>query len=197
VDFSVQDQAGLIDLNAADEKLLAIGLQSIGVRSDQIAHLARAVLNFRGFSASANEKSDGVIGGPKSGPFESVVELSDFADLSDVPTETFRRSFTVHSGKASVVDASKPPHLLVPAESVVQDEVELPAAFTIEVVVKKEGNATGGYSGFLYKRFDESSVRTLRQERLVRSSRDTPVHESHCPDAIYSDLTRFLRRLEA
>ncbi|RUU14324.1 hypothetical protein EOD23_01395 [Mesorhizobium sp. USDA-HM6] len=107
----LQGHAGLIDLNAADHNLLALGFASLGLDADTSRDLSIAVEYFRSgasiFAAAAKAKVD-VAGGYKFARFESVAELQDFAPLRTVPLTDLYRTFTVNSRSGAFVPAEAP-----------------------------------------------------------------------------------------
>lgn len=101
------NHAGLIDLNSAQPELLAFGFRALGVSASNADDAAAAVAMFRATNVGPQDNSVAlpvmVAGGVKGGPFEAVVELSDFEAFAAIPARNFEDVFTVHS-KAGTLD---------------------------------------------------------------------------------------------
>lgn len=100
------NHAGLIDLNAAQEDLLALGFAALGLTPDMANRLAEGVQSFR----SANRMNNTFLGdsdnlpadGGKGAPFEAVAELLDFPVAGQVDLDALRTVFTVHAQTATI-----------------------------------------------------------------------------------------------
>lgn len=196
IDLRVQDQAGLIDLNAADEALLAVGLRSIGVPSGIDKETAKAIVSFRSYQAVGDDATILIIGGRKAGPFESVVELSDFEPLKSVEAADLHRVFTVQSRQPLVLVSRSPQSLaeLLQDETGNSDErqeIGDAKALAIEVSVRDRSTAIRGYAGFLVERSESSNKSFKRVEQLFEPAFITEVDQkADCPSWFHDDIAQ-------
>jgi general secretion pathway protein K len=101
----VQDEAGRIDLNLAQEELLIRLLISVGVAPDAARALVECILDWRepGIGkrlngAKANEYHDaGLSYGPRNGPFEAVEELRLVLGMTRPLFDLLAPALTVYS----------------------------------------------------------------------------------------------------
>jgi len=196
----LQDQSGLVDLNAADSALLAIGLRAIGVADATGDAVAEAIVSYRnsGFRVSDSPPSIAIEGGLKGGPFETVVELSDFEPLGDFEPATLHRAFTVHSGQGIVAASQAPPELAgllkrfpgTPGG----DTGGSAQAFAIEVTANDRVAAIKGYAGFLIQPSDPPNAPFRRVEQLFEPSFDTSGAQPgrNCPASLRNDIAALL-----
>lgn len=196
----VQDQSGLIDLNAAESALLAVGLDTLGIAQAARDTLAEAIVDYRNVASPPADRRQTVAieGGPKRGPFETVVELADFEPLKDVEPARLHRAFTVHSGLGIVAASLAPPDLagrLKRFSGTPGGDVGGSAqAFAVEITVS-EGRAGGrGYAGFLIQPSDAPDAPFRRVEQLLQ-----PGFEAggggpgrSCPASLRNDIAALL-----
>ncbi|MBD9624002.1 hypothetical protein IB279_13725 [Ensifer sp. ENS06] len=109
----VLDQSSLIDLNRATPELIALGLESLGLESLQAAETAQAMVSFRSFArdAHAGFRQTATSENMKHGPFESVVELHEFASLQPIPLDRLVRLFTLSNPTENLTNHSLFPDL--------------------------------------------------------------------------------------
>jgi general secretion pathway protein K len=109
-----QDQAGLIDLNAASADVLALGLESLGVGGDILTSLVNEVVRYRSVEARAADVSSASQprNGYKHALFEHVEELNDLMVTAGISSGTISDIFTVHSGTGTIDEAAAPDHIL-------------------------------------------------------------------------------------
>lgn len=159
IEVRVQDQRGLIDLNAGDEAMLEAGLRALGLNpSDAVAN-ARGIVAFR----SSEEEDQPLSGaddvairaGPKKAAFEALEELQDFEALAVKPLAELRRIFTIHAGQAQIVGPRMPdalaeilPRRPAPGFPFIVREAASAGTFRIEVSVRAS-DATLGYAGLM------------------------------------------------
>lgn len=101
-EIAIQDQAGLIDLNAASPALLEAALS--GIVADPAA-AAAAILDFRDaddepFRGGAEAEAYRLAAkpyGPKNGPFQSIAELDQVPGLEGEPAAALRSFVTVYA----------------------------------------------------------------------------------------------------
>lgn len=205
VGIRLQEQRGLIDLNAAGEELLGAGLRSLGVGSGEVEPVAHAIMRFRSFEPEQAQPGSrvAITGGRKAAPFESVVELSDLAPLRDVEPARLRRVFTVHSRRGTVLlgrtSAALAP-LLAQIEdgSVIGGEGEQSASpIAVEVTVRAGTNGIRGYSGFIVlpsgpPSFGFRRVETLIEPGFEDDDENAGINDFPCPASIQGDLALVL-----
>lgn len=197
IGMRLQDQKGLVDLNAADEAPLALGLQSIGIAQGAADAAAKLIISYRSYQPEASVRSGtGVVGGLKGGPFESVVELSDLAPLANLEPADFHRAFTVHSGQ-SVVTASRSParlaaFLKLPADAGTGG-ASLPS-FAVEVTVRDGTTAIKGYSGFVAEVSQPPNPPFRRVEPLFEASfgEQQDQFTLPCPASLQRDISQLI-----
>ncbi|MER9298044.1 general secretion pathway protein GspK [Mesorhizobium sp. M0621] len=172
-DVRVQDHGGLIDLNAADDNLLALGFASLGFEQQASQALAEAALRFRDnaklFAGKPGPRS--AVGSPqdKQAPFESVSELQEFAALASVPLQALHAAFTVNS-KRGTISADRAPNRLRAAlatgSSAALVQAAEASAYTIDVAVTRDGSGITGQAGFI---IEKSPVSDTAFRRVSRS----------------------------
>ncbi|MFK0693143.1 hypothetical protein ACFX5Q_34170 [Mesorhizobium sp. IMUNJ 23033] len=162
----IQDHNGLIDLNAADADLLALGFVSLGFDRGTAGDLAKAALRFRvnasAFAAQSDPATSSV--GPlesKGAPFESVSELKEFSGLGSKRLEDLYAVFTVHSKRGTTSLEHAPGRLraslVEPGTGAATTQVApIAPAFTVEVTARRNGSAIVGRSGFIIEMFPDS-----------------------------------------
>jgi general secretion pathway protein K len=101
--IAVQDQGGLIDLNAASAKLLSQLFQQAGLQENRAGELAAAIEDFRDSDNDAAEgvfepeTYDGKTYGPKNAPFNAVEEIDQLPGMTDQLYYALLPVLTVHS----------------------------------------------------------------------------------------------------
>lgn len=156
----VQDHGGLIDLNAADDRLLGLGFAALGFEQQKSDELAKVTIRFRDNTKLFADlpQSRSAAGPPedKQAPFESVSELQEFSALSSIPLRTLNGVFTVNS-KRGTISADRAPDRLRAAlaagssASVVQAVADA-SAYTVDVVVRRDGSGISGEAGFIIEK---------------------------------------------
>lgn len=193
--FTVQDQAGLIDLNAADTPTIAAGLQFLGVGQAIAADLSAAIVDYRSYAASSGDIKPGnvaVAGGLKRAPFKSVVELTDFAPLAQVEAARLHAAFTIHSGSGIVNRATAPATLNTFFSS-------LPTAsgrpnglrgVAIEAAVRNRTTAISGYAGYIVELSSRRRGGFRRVEQLLPGATTAQplAATSRCPAWLINDV---------
>jgi general secretion pathway protein K len=168
VEARVQDQRGLVDLNGADEALLAAGFAAIGLEVSAAERYARAAAAYR----EPAETAEAMIGpmpaealefdppdeslvadGFKRAPFEAVEELYDFRALQGMPLRRLVETFTLRGGGEVVAKFAPEPlaAALPPPEPGAEadaEAVEEEAAGPLRIdVFLRDGDGTLGYAG--------------------------------------------------
>lgn len=108
--ISVQDHAGLVDLNAASPELLRKLFMSAGVTPNEATRLANATVDFRdpddssrnGGAEAADYQRRGFEAGPKNGFFQTRWELDQVPGMTLDLMETLSERVTVHSRSEGV-----------------------------------------------------------------------------------------------
>lgn len=196
----VQDQSGLIDLNAADSALLAVGLGILGIPQATGDAVAEAIVDYRNFASPPADRPQTVAieGGPKRGPFETVVELADFEPLKHVEPARLHRVFTVHSGlgivAASLAPADLAGRLKRFSGNPGADAGGSAQAFAIEVTVAERLAGGRGYAGFLVQPSDPPNAPFRRVEQLLQPGFETGGGEPSrtCPASLRNDIAALL-----
>lgn len=171
-DVRVQDHDGLIDLNTADDQLLALGFASLGFEREMAQALAKAAIRFRDNATLFAGQPRSPVGPPqdKQAPFESVSELQEFSALASMPLQTLHAVFTVNS-KRGTIGADRAPNRLRAALAGASSAsvTEAPAdasAYTVDVVVRRDGSAITAEAGFIIER---SPLSPTAFQRVARS----------------------------
>ncbi|MER8583551.1 general secretion pathway protein GspK [Mesorhizobium sp. M1423] len=162
----VQDQSGLIDLNAADAHLLSLGFASLGFDRQTSEDLAEAAIQFRGstnaFAAQAEPATSVGPAQDKQAPFESVSELQEFSALASTPPHDLYDVFTVFSkrGTLSLDSASSRLRTVLAGASgsgasTTQGSI---GAFSVEVIARRDGSGIAGHAGFVSEKFPASAA---------------------------------------
>lgn len=172
-DVRVQDHGGLIDLNAADDRLLGLGFAALGFEQQASDELAKAAIRFRDsaklFAGLPQSRSAVRPPEDKQAPFESVSELQEFSALSSIQLQTLNAIFTVNS-KRGTISADRAPSRLRAAlaggssASVVEASADA-SAYTVDVVVRRDGSGITGEAGFII----EKSATGAAFSRVARS----------------------------
>nr|WP_257644307.1 general secretion pathway protein GspK [Luteimonas salinisoli] len=105
----IVDETGKVDLNAAEQPLLAALLRVVGADSAQAEALAGAILDWRdpddlgqplGAAEDPQYAAAGLPYGAKDAPFESIAELELVLGMPPERVAALRDHVTVHSGQA-------------------------------------------------------------------------------------------------
>jgi len=172
-DVRVQDHDGLIDLNAADDQLLALGFASLGFERERAQALAKAAIRFRDNATllAGQPQSRSPVGPPedKLAPFESVSELQEFSALASTPLQTLHAVFTVNSERGTI-SADRAPNRLRAAlagssSASVTEAAADASAYTVDVVVRRDESGITGEAGFIIKRSPVSPTAFRRVSR--------------------------------
>ncbi|UVK46530.1 general secretion pathway protein GspK [Mesorhizobium sp. AR07] len=159
-DVRVQDHGGLINLNAADDTLLALGFASLGFERQTAQALAKAAIRFRDsakpFAGKPQPRSPAGPPEDKQAPFESVSELQEFSALASMSLQDLHAVFTVNSER-STISADRAPNRLRAflargSSASVTEAAADASAYTVELVVRRDGAGITGEAGFIIKR---------------------------------------------
>jgi len=117
--IAVEDEAGKVDLNAADERLIAAALIAAESAADDAAGLAQRIIDYRdGDSdrrpqgAERAEYRDLGRGGPKNQPLELIEEIEQVPGIPAGLVDALRPYATVYSGQQSIDGNLASPRLL-------------------------------------------------------------------------------------
>jgi general secretion pathway protein K len=196
----IQDQAGLIDLNAADEKLLTVGLRALGLTASDNTAIAKEIINSRSYQplVQPGQPDVVIIGGRKAGPFESVIELSDIEFLDQFEPADLHRVFTVQSRQPFVLLSHSPRTL---AESLVGQQAGVEhrrdpgdiKALALEVTVEDRSSAIRGYAGYLIERSESAGRVYKRTEPLFEPAFHTDTDQKDdCPSSVRNQIASLL-----
>ncbi len=148
----VQDQRGLVDLNAAEEDLLVLALRSLGVSAPTAAESAKVILAYRtpGRDAAAEALSELTRDGLKGGAFAATEELHDLMALANVPAERLAATFTTVSGEVRVTGPRLPAGLAAvlprgptPLRPFVTADATITGPYAIEVFARGPDGTLG------------------------------------------------------
>lgn len=104
--IAVQDQAGLIDLNAAPRPLLEAAFSALGVGDADALTLAAEVVDYRdaddepepnGGAERSQYAARGLAHGPRNGPFASVDEIERLPSMTPERADRLRDAMTVYN----------------------------------------------------------------------------------------------------
>ncbi|NCT66780.1 MAG: general secretion pathway protein GspK [Rhodanobacteraceae bacterium] len=109
IEVRITDDSGKIDINAADETMLANLFTARGVPLDKAQALADAVLDWRdpddlarpNGAEIAEYKAAGLPYGPKNAPFDTVSELQQVLGMDYALYEQLEPSLTIYSGRGA------------------------------------------------------------------------------------------------
>lgn len=205
VTLSVQDHAGLIDLNASSADLLSLGLVSLGFSRQPAEELAKSIIAFRSApSAFATAPEPSAMGGPnqsKHAPFESVSELQEFPALAAVQLHDLQSIFTVNLKRGAITPAMAPKalrsllHDREDANS--HDQTNRNSAYTVEVRAGSDDSGVVGQVGFVIEPSPQSAV-GFRRASLVPPARESAAMTSAlttgCETLLGNSVTDALRR---
>ncbi len=209
VRIRLQDQHGLVDLNTASEAMLGAGLRALGANGEEVGQITQAIASFRSYEPEppGQGASIAITGGRKGAPFESVVELTDFAPLRDFELAHLRQVFTVHSRQGTVMLRQAPVALAsllaqVQDGSVVRSEADASSSsFAVEVTVRIRADGIRGYSGFIVQfsgppEFRFRKVEALAEPGFGSSSEEADPQGPPCPASIQRDVALVLAEPE-
>jgi general secretion pathway protein K len=107
--IAVEDEAGKVDLNMADERLVAAALIAAGVAADEGADLAQRILDYRDDDndrrpkgAERDEYRDRNRIGPKNQPFDALEEVEQVLGAPPGLADALRPYATIYSGEQSI-----------------------------------------------------------------------------------------------
>ncbi|MER9843852.1 general secretion pathway protein GspK [Mesorhizobium australicum] len=156
ISLTIQDHNGLIDLNAANDQLLAQGIASFGFDDQTAASLAKAIIIYRGppdaFAQAAQGQSSIGPADNKFAPFESISELQEYPAFASVPLHALFGVFTVNLGRGAVVLAVAPRRLRDFVNTISgtyqPSETNDGSVYTVEATVSRDGSGIVGQAGF-------------------------------------------------
>jgi general secretion pathway protein K len=118
--IAVEDEAGKVDLNMANERLLTTLLQGLGASSGEASAHADRILDFRDADderrlAGAEQpeyRAAGLVHGPKNAAFHTIEELEQVLGVPAGWMGRLRRLVTVYSGQPGIDPSVAPIDLL-------------------------------------------------------------------------------------
>jgi general secretion pathway protein K len=109
LDIAVQDEAGKVDINMADARLVAAALVAAGIEGDQAADLAQRILDYRDSDddrrpngAEIEEYRDAGRMAPKNQLFDTIEEIEQVLGIPVGLSEQLRPYVTTYSGQQSI-----------------------------------------------------------------------------------------------
>lgn len=202
--LSVQDHAGLIDLNASGADLLSLGLVSLGFSRQPAEDLAKSIIAFRSTpSAFRTTPEPSTSSGPsryKHAPFESISELQEFAALASVPLHDLQSIFTVNLKRGAITPAMAPKvlqSLLRDREDASNDRINGSSVYTVEVRVGGDNSGIIGQTGFVIEPLPQSAAGFRRASLVTPALADVamiPTPMTGCETLLGNSVTDALRR---
>lgn len=105
ISITVQDQAGLIDINAAPERLLESGFQALGFSGSEARSLSEITIAYRTPQVNGvlpPRGADDLSNGLKYFAFEAIEEIYEFPGFSRMSPDQIAQVFTTYSKQGSV-----------------------------------------------------------------------------------------------
>jgi len=205
VQAQVQDHNGLIDLNAAEPPLLALGFAALGLGPAEASKTTDTVVAFRN-SVSAFSATDvstdqtAVRGGFKRAPFESVSELNDIATLRGIPTSRLHGVFTV-SSRSATTSMLRAPEMMrstirasANVASIVADKSDS-RAYSVSVVIRRGVSGLVGDAGYVIERMAGRGFRVVTRTPAPAFDLNSKAAGSlgGCDELFGRDATQILR----
>jgi Type II secretion system (T2SS), protein K len=156
LNFTIQDQAGLVDINAASPELMTRLLTGMGVEKDKVLTLREAILDYRDpemtQSGGRLETDDYPTQGPwpSNLPFLAIEELDRIPNISEPQFVKLLRITTVHSQQQGIdptVASDELLHVLASAADKLPITLQSPSpkrvyAITVQAIRKGGGHFT-------------------------------------------------------
>jgi len=205
VALSVQDHAGLIDLNASGADLLSLGFVSLGFSRQPAEALAKSIIAFRSapsaFAAAPDLSTSSEPNQNKHAPFESVSELQEFPALASVPLHDLQSIFTVNLKRGAITPAMAPKilrNLLHDREDASSnDRTDGSSVYTVEVRVGGDDSGIIGQTGFVIEPLPQSAAGFRRANLVSPALADVamiPTPTTGCETLLGNSVTDALRR---
>lgn len=130
--ITIEDEGGKVDLNRAQDRLLAGLFEVLGVQEEQSAPLIDAIRDFAdrddNLRPAGAEDGDyaaaGLVWGAKDAPFESVEELQQVFGVSRPLYDRLAPFLTVHSGRAQINPVVAPREVLLAMPGLGEEQVD-------------------------------------------------------------------------
>ncbi|HLP66344.1 MAG TPA: hypothetical protein VK181_02370 [Rhizobium sp.] len=172
----LQDTAGLVDLNSAEDPLLVAGFLALGHARETSDGEMTKVVTRRGAIGIAPEPTRGETAGEAgSGQFVSVAELQELLGLSSSEQRLAEDIFTVRNKTGAVSKRALPPALATSIPSVagasdfVGEDATAGPFRTVRIAVLAEEPAPASLVSVTYRLSDENSVVPVPLERSERT----------------------------
>ncbi|KMO39861.1 type II secretion system protein GspK [Methylobacterium aquaticum] len=159
--LAVQDQAGLVDLNASPRPLLEDAFRALGVPDRDAAALAAEAVDARdpddapepNGAEAAQYRARGIATGPRNAPFATIDEIEELPSMTETYAALLRPAVTVHNPGGGIDLSVSPGRALtggVLAQSIGQYAATSPhRAYAVTVVASGPGGARAGRSAIL------------------------------------------------
>ena len=162
----VQNHAGLVDLNKANETLLETSFSALDIEPGKASQLAREALTFRNPVYLGEEVAQGRF---KHAPFEDVAEILELPSMPPRSIEDLDQTFTVYSQRGYPSAKLAAPHLRTVFErnSPSNDASNTVQAIDIWTVEIQLWSTDGRLIGFDNKvvSLTEGKIRVLQKRR--------------------------------
>lgn len=147
IDVIVQDQAGLVDLNAADARLVASGLAALGIAPADARALAGAIAPGRDGAGDDAGSGETAPEPPPPEEFEAVEALHNMPGLRAIDISALRSVFTVHSRSAALLQTEIPRGLEAalpfPRSDYLATEASPEKTWRVEIAVRDRRDTVG------------------------------------------------------
>jgi general secretion pathway protein K len=166
--IAVEDEVGKVDLNTADERLIAAALRAAGVVEDAAEGHAQRILDYRDsdnarrpLGAETPEYEDQGRTGPKNRPFDTIEEVEQVLGSTPGLADALRPYATIYSGQVTV-DSNVAPRQLA---------AYLPGRGGPQSNLAAEASQIGGLSQMTSARRDPVSGAGGRAFRVLSEAR--------------------------
>lgn len=159
--IAVQDQAGLVDLNAAPRDLLEHAFRALGIPDRDAAAIAAEVVDARdpddlpepNGAEAAQYRARGIPTGPRNAPFATIDEIEELPSMTNAYAALLRPAVTVYNPGGGIDVSVSPGRAFargVLAQSLQHYAATSPhRAYAVTVITSAPGGAQAGRSAIL------------------------------------------------
>lgn len=177
ITIAIQDQAGLVDINAAPERLLQAGFQALGFSGNEASSLSKLAIAYREPKIGNTvppRNADELTNGLKHFGFEAIEEIYEFPGFAKMPPGRLSQVFTVFTKQATINSRVMSPLLaeILPDEATAQFpfivDQEVPLLFgEVRVLVENTDFNARGFSGAVIEVPDATAGIFSLKERSI------------------------------
>jgi general secretion pathway protein K len=199
VAVQLQEHSGLIDLNAANIELLALGYRSLGLDGGIAQRLARQTDQYRRMTPSEapSDADELIAAGYKHAAFEDVRELYDFERLNVFDPRVLMQVFTVFtkSGTLSAENLSQRLHTANPANGWLVQGRAGSNVVTVEIWLKR-GNTAPIYSAAVFRVGAKADVQRLTEIAPMPANDSPQLNVGNgCAAVVGDEVAALLQRM--